>query len=145
MSKKDDGNDDVGYKKPPKKHQYKKGQSGNKEGRPKGVNDLKTDLREELSEKVTITEGGRTINLSKQRLAIKSLIAKACKGDVRATNSLIRFMLVLNITGLEENIDNERLTADEDTLLELLIARAHKPNVKAIGQSDAEGGDNERQ
>lgn len=33
MGKKDD--DRVGYKRPPKKNQFKKGQSGNPKGRPK--------------------------------------------------------------------------------------------------------------
>ena len=39
---------DVGYKKPPKRTQFKPGQSGNPRGRPKGTKNLKTDLAEAL-------------------------------------------------------------------------------------------------
>lgn len=42
--------DEIGYKKPPRHTRFRKGQSGNPKGRPKGTQNLKTDLAEELSE-----------------------------------------------------------------------------------------------
>ncbi len=134
---------EVGYGKPPKEHQFKKGQSGG--GRRKGTKNLRTDLREELSEKVTITEGGKKVRVSKQRLIAKALIAKGCKGNVPATNTLVKYMLTLNITGLEETTENEQLTVDEHTLLEILEARVEKSKKRASGQNNDEGGDNEDQ
>jgi hypothetical protein len=41
-----------------------------------GVKSLKTDLREELSQRVTITENGKTVKVSKQRVILKALAAK---------------------------------------------------------------------
>lgn len=47
-SNQDNNNYQVGYGKPPKHSRWKKGQSGNPRGRPKGTRGLKTDLHDEL-------------------------------------------------------------------------------------------------
>jgi len=79
----------IGYGKPPKATQFKKGRSGNPKGRPKGSLNLATDLAAELGERITVREDGRTRTVSKQRALIKSLVAKALQGDVRAAASLL--------------------------------------------------------
>ena len=71
--------DRVGYRNPPRHTQFKPGQSGNPKGRPKGTKNLRTDLGEELQERITVTEGGRQLTVSKQRAMLKSLVAKALK------------------------------------------------------------------
>jgi len=81
----------VGYKRPPKDRQFRCGQSGNLNGRPKGVRNFKTDLREELSESISIREGGRDISISKQRALIKRLVASAIDGDARSIATLMSF------------------------------------------------------
>jgi len=79
----------VGYGKPPKARQFKRGKSGNPKGRPKGSLNLATDLTAELGEHITVREDGRPRKVSKQRALIKSLMAKALQGDVRAMTSLL--------------------------------------------------------
>jgi hypothetical protein len=81
--------DSVGYKHPPKEHQFRPGQSGNPAGKPKGARSFKSDLRDELNELVPITEGGREIELSKQRLLIKRLVGSAIEGDPRAIATIV--------------------------------------------------------
>ncbi len=49
----------VGFGKPPIEPQYKKGQSGNPRGRPKGSRNHKTILQEIAYEKHPYREGGR--------------------------------------------------------------------------------------
>jgi Family of unknown function (DUF5681) len=57
--------------------------------RPKGSLNLATDLTAELGEHITVREDGRSRKVSKQRALIKSLVAKALQGDVRATAALL--------------------------------------------------------
>lgn len=73
---------EVGYKRPPREHQFKPGQSGNPKGRPKLIKDFKTDLREELEEIITIQEGGKSKPITKQRALIKKLLVKALGGEL---------------------------------------------------------------
>jgi Family of unknown function (DUF5681) len=72
----------IGYGKPPKSGQFKRGRSGNPKGRPKGSQKLATDLAAELNEQITVREDGKSRRVSKQRALIKSLMAKALQGDV---------------------------------------------------------------
>jgi Family of unknown function (DUF5681) len=83
--------DAVGYKHPPKQHQFKLGRSGNPSGRPKGARSFKSELRDELGELVSFREGNREIEVSKQRLLIKRLVASAIEGDARAIATLVSF------------------------------------------------------
>jgi len=86
---------EVGYKKPPKSTQFKKGDRANPFGRPKGTKNLKTDLLEELQEKITVQTGGKPIEVSKQRAFLKKLMAQALTGDTRAAAQIITLSLKL--------------------------------------------------
>ena len=92
----EDGDDyKVGYGRPPKHTQYKKGQSGNQDGRPPGAKNLKTDLLEELAETMKIREDGHERRISKQRALIKTQVARALKGNDRAAAKILDLYLKL--------------------------------------------------
>ncbi len=79
----------VGYGKPPAYTRFKKGQSGNPKGRPKGSLNLATVLERTLRERVVVNENGRRIELTKLEAAIKQLVNKAALGDPTALRQLL--------------------------------------------------------
>jgi len=114
---------EVGYGKPPRSGQFQKGKSGNPRGRPKGARGLKTDLKAELGERVTITENGRTRKLTKQQLMVKQLTAKAVKGDMRAISKLAE--LAISLLGPEDEtpVSRSHLSPEDDAILQQFIER----------------------
>ena len=112
----------VGYRKPPKSGQFKRGKSGNPKGRPKGSLKLATDLAAELNEQITVREDGKARRVSKQRALIKSLMAKALQGDVRAT-AAVPALYARVITDLP---DEEDSVVEEN---ELQILRQFAPRL----------------
>jgi len=106
----------IGYGKPPKSGQFKRGKSGNPKGRPKGSLKLATDLAAELNEQITVREDGKSRRVSKQRAA------KALQGDVRA-NAAVLALYARVITDLPD---------DQDSIVEeneLRILRRFAPSV----------------
>lgn len=83
---------DVGYAKPPKQHQYKKGQSGNPKGRPKGAKSVKTILEKELKTKIILKEQGKPLKVTKKEAIIKRLITDAVNGKAQAQNQLLKLI-----------------------------------------------------
>lgn len=82
----------VGYGKPPKHSQFKKGQSGNPKGRPKKSRNLRTLIQEELETMVILQENGKQIKTTKAAAMSKRIVNKALSGDPRAIQTLIRMI-----------------------------------------------------
>jgi hypothetical protein len=114
----------IGYGNPPKRTQFKKGQSGNPRGRPKGRRNLATDLAAELGEHVTVREDGHPRRVSKQRALIKSLMAKALGGDVRASTAFLALYARVITEPAEE--PNDPIETDELQILRRFVPRLLK-------------------
>jgi hypothetical protein len=112
----------VGYRRPPAHSRFRPGQTGNPKGRPKGAANLRTDLRDELSEHIRVREGERDLKVSKQRAMLKALVAKALRGDARAANVVLGLVSKLfEAAAPVEPVPN--LTADDQAILERFLAR----------------------
>ena len=123
----DEEADVVGYKRPPRAHQFRPGQSGNPNGRPKGARNFKSELREELSEFVTIRDGEQEVQVSKQRALIKSLVAAAIGGNQRAVASV----LAMCVRMLADAEDDEAIESEDQAIVEAFTKR--KKRVAAAG------------
>ena len=86
----DEDDNEVGYGKPPKHTRFKRGQSGNRKGRPKGSRNFKTELEAALTEKVTVTMNGRPERVTARMATLLRLREKALKGDQRAIDRLLQ-------------------------------------------------------
>ena len=112
----------IGYRSPPVHTRFKPGQSGNAKGRPKGTANLRTDLRDELSERIRVREGERDLKVSKQRAMLKALVAKALRGDARAANVVLGLVAKLFETAAPvEPVSG--LSQDDQAILERFLAR----------------------
>jgi len=106
-----DDDDYVGYGHPPKKNQFKPGQSGNKAGRPKGVRNVETDLDDLLNGRMVIRDAGGERSVSRQFGLMLGLFAKGVKGDSRAGLELLKMKLQFDQKKADRNLGD---AFDED-------------------------------
>lgn len=130
------GTSERGYGKPPVEHRFVKGRSGNPRGRPRGARGLKTDLKAELGSRVTITENGKKLKLTKQQVILKALVAKAAKGDTRAASQVLA--MTMQMFGIEdERTGSAGLSAQEQAILEsYLMGVGSNPGLVGTGADE---------
>jgi hypothetical protein len=98
----------VGYGRPPKRAQFKPGQSGNPKGRPKGAKNEATIWRSVFNKKVAIREGGRQRKVSLLEAMILKLVEDALKGNPKtAAFVLNRYRLAEGDTPATEEADQD--------------------------------------
>ena len=81
----------VGYGKPPKATQFKKGVSANPKGRPKRKPGVVGDvIKEVLNSPVEYREGGQTKRAPRRELALKRYLKRAVEGDVASAAAVLK-------------------------------------------------------
>lgn len=73
----------IGYRKPPKHAQWKKGQSGNPAGRPRRARDVAGLVATLLGQRVVVRKGKTTKRVTRLEHLLQRLIEKAIGGDPR--------------------------------------------------------------
>jgi hypothetical protein len=96
---------EIGYARPPKSGQFKKGQSGNPRGRGKGSKLFAEMVSEALDEKVMINENGSRRMITKREALAKQVANKGATGDLKSIKLLFEIL-----EGLD---DRERVTKSE--------------------------------
>ncbi|MCF1710353.1 DUF5681 domain-containing protein [Tabrizicola sp. J26] len=84
---------EVGYAKPPESTRFRKGQSGNPRGRPKGAKNklpalheerMKTIILEEAYRSIKVRDGERSVSVPIAQAVLRSLAVNAVKGQHRS-------------------------------------------------------------
>ncbi|MEQ9112481.1 MAG: DUF5681 domain-containing protein [Rhodospirillaceae bacterium] len=116
----DDDGYEVGYRKPPKEHQFKPGQSGNLKGRgrkkPQGFVEYLVDM---LSENKTVKIDGEVRKEKVLKLLARSMLNKALNGDYKTLQWILDALPA-------ESMRAEEVHRTREELIELMIAAGRK-------------------
>jgi len=104
----------VGYGKPPTHSRFPKGQSGNPRGRPKGVQNMLTLLKGELSDTISIRENGKVKKLSRRGVIVKQMVKRAMEGNPKAISEIAKLDAQITRMDAESSPDQERANSQEE-------------------------------
>ena len=127
----------VGYGKPPEASKFKKGQSGNPKGRPKGSMNVATILRRAAYEKVTVTEHGRQKQITKLEAAAKQLANRAAAGDLKAFGLLLPQLALIDASLATEAAPE--LDANDQAVMAALVQRFAQHGGAALAPAQRNG------
>lgn len=83
---------EVGYGKPPKHSQFPKGQSGFKDRKHKQKLKASDLLDAILDERVAVSEGGKTVKMTKLEVFMRQMMAAALGGDRHARKLVLDYV-----------------------------------------------------
>ena len=143
------GGDDyeIGYRKPPKHTQWKKGQSGNKRGRPKkklGISDFERAFDEAFGDSLAVNDNGRSRKIKKLTAFAIQTVNKAVKGHHQSANLLMAHYARRAAGGPEEpgpGSTADAFKAELEADFHEMAARSQPavpPNSKAKNADDSE-------
>jgi hypothetical protein len=81
---------DVGYGKPPKAFQFKKGKSGNSRGRPRKDPGIASIFRKISNQKVRTNGQNGQQSMTKLEATMTQLVNKSASGDLKATKLILQ-------------------------------------------------------
>jgi len=130
----------VGYKKPPKHTQFKKGQTGNPRGRKKSRKSVAEEIEQILMQKISMKVGGAQKQVTLQHAMLMSLASDAAKGDLKKAGFLLDLRMSHNDTQ-SETIDVSLLSRDSKSIIDGFINQ--KNWGEEISHTNSEADDNE--
>lgn len=137
------GDDDaVGYKKPPKNTRFKKGQSGNPTGRPKGSRSLGARVVSVLETRISISQSGRTRQAPVLDAIYIQMAKRAASGDVRAAKFLCEAAEAEYARRAEKQYAAQTHNTARDRVIRRLddLAKRMETSAKSPSNGDGSGG-----
>jgi hypothetical protein len=152
---KDKGRDDgIGFGRTPKYTRFKKGQSGNPNGRPKKeAKDKKAALilphseqdellRSQLERKVSISEGGKRKKMKMREIISQAQINAAAKGNVYAQREVLKTARELELRDAERAValaEQEQMKREKDALVYDYMVGQKAERTRIWAEAEARG------
>jgi hypothetical protein len=108
---------DVGYGKPPRAHQFKPGTSGNPKGRPIGAKSEATILQDLLQQKIGLNDRGKTRKITLHEAILRRIAEDCLKGNTKSAAFLLNRYHAMTASEPED----AGLSEDEKTVLETYL------------------------
>ena len=122
----DEGDHEVGYRKPPRHTRFTKGQSGNPRGRRPGTKNLKTLLSDALNEFVIVSENGGRRKITKREAIVTQLVNRSASADFRAIKILLDMVRDIESQTEPASAETSPFSEADEKVIEQLKARFSK-------------------
>jgi hypothetical protein len=121
---------EVGFRKPPKAHQFKLGNNANPRGRKKGSRNRRLVVEEALFEPVTVREGDKVKKMTVLEAIIKKTARQALAGDHKAALTIIGLAHKEGLLTPEQNeMVEENLSESDKAILADYARRLGNPEI----------------
>lgn len=107
----DNSNYRIGYGRPPREYQFRKGQSGNPKGRPRRSIDIAENIMKRFLRVVTVRENGIARRITAPEALFAKGLSEALQGKIRPFTDVLKLFQqigLLNIEHLNERVDRSR-------------------------------------
>jgi hypothetical protein len=111
--------DDVGYGRPPRQHQFQPGRSGNPKGRPRGAKNESTILREIFERKIETRSSGR----SRKITILEGILLRITEDSLKGNTKSAAFLLNRYAAMVSGELQRQDLSDDDREVLEAFAAR----------------------
>lgn len=123
---------EIGYGRPPERSRFKKGQSGNPKGRPRGVKNTEDLILDLLKKKMVMNVSGEATQISAHKAILMAQLKRALdKGDTKAG----KLLLDLHSAAEARKYRTEAILRHlVDSLYEVFLQKAEKDPEAAMRQ-----------
>jgi hypothetical protein len=128
------------YQRPPRKGQFKSGQSGNPHGRPKGSRNIRTYVQRLLDAPILVKEDGKNRKISRAEAIATQLVNLAARGDPKGLAAVMSLTREYD-SAAGDSQSSALSSAEDDMVTAGIIARIRASGPAPSPERDLESSD----